>query len=65
MRTLRDLGATVIGLDLGPSDYTTLVGSIFNIWLMANYQLLASGTVHLIAGISELVDSHARPRLHR
>jgi len=28
--------------------YTTLVGSVLNIWLMANYQILASGTVELM-----------------
>ena len=38
---------------------TTLVGAVFNIWLMANYQLLASGTVRLIAAIVELGEARA------
>lgn len=29
--------------------YTTLVGSVLNLWLMTNYRLLAAGTVGLIA----------------
>ncbi|MBX2879151.1 MAG: MotA/TolQ/ExbB proton channel family protein [Granulosicoccus sp.] len=29
--------------------YTTLVGSILNVWLSANYQMLASGTVELMS----------------
>jgi len=32
---------------------TTLVGGVLNIWLMANYQLLATGTVRLINAIVE------------
>ncbi|MDH3741764.1 MAG: MotA/TolQ/ExbB proton channel family protein [Hyphomicrobiales bacterium] len=40
--------------------YTTLVGSILNIWLMVNYQLLASGTVKLITAIQEFGEQHAR-----
>lgn len=39
--------------------YTTLVGSVLNIWLMLNYQLLASGTANLIASIVESGESHA------
>ena len=39
--------------------YTTLVGSILNMWLMANYQLLAGGTVALISSLAELVEKHA------
>jgi len=34
--------------------YTTLVGSVLNIWLMANYQILAHGTVRLISGLLTL-----------
>ena len=34
--------------------YTTLVGSILNIWLMINHQLLAGGTVKLITAIQEI-----------
>ena len=40
--------------------YTTLVGSILNIWLMINHQLLASGTVKLITAIQEFGEQHAR-----
>jgi hypothetical protein len=40
--------------------YTTLVGSILNVWLMANHQLLAGGTVKLIAALVERAEDHAR-----
>lgn len=40
--------------------YTTLVGAVLNIWLMANYRLLESGTVRLITAIVELGERHAR-----
>lgn len=40
--------------------YTTLVGAILNVWLMANHQLLASGTVKLIAALVERAEDHAR-----
>ena len=40
--------------------YTTLVGAVLNIWLMANHQLLASGTVKLIAALVERAEDHAR-----
>jgi len=33
--------------------YTTLVGSVLNVWLMMNYRLLESGTVHLL---TQLID---------
>jgi hypothetical protein len=39
---------------------TTLVGSVLNIWLMANYHLLSAGTVNLIAGIVARGEAHAR-----
>jgi len=39
--------------------YTTLVGSVLNVWLMVNYQLLAGGTVKLIASLLELGEGHA------
>ncbi len=39
--------------------YTTLVGSVLNIWLMINYHLLAGGTAKLITGIVELGESRA------
>ncbi|HLB13693.1 MAG TPA: MotA/TolQ/ExbB proton channel family protein [Burkholderiales bacterium] len=40
--------------------YTTLVGAVLNVWLMANHQLLASGTVKLIAALVERAEDHAR-----
>ncbi len=40
--------------------YTTLVGSVLNVWLMAGHQLLASGTVKLIAALAERAEDHAR-----
>jgi hypothetical protein len=40
--------------------YTTLVGSILNVWLMVNYRLLESGTVTLVTTIVELGERHAR-----
>ena len=40
--------------------YTTLVGSVLNIWLMINYQVLAGGTVKLITALFEFGESHAR-----
>jgi hypothetical protein len=40
--------------------YKTLVGSVLNIWLMANYRLLEGGTVNLVTGIIERGEDHAR-----
>jgi len=40
--------------------YTTLIGSVLNVWLMANHQLLAGGTVKLITALVELAENHAR-----
>ena len=64
---VKSVAPMVAGLIEGMSTalYTTLVGSVLNIWLMANYQLLAGGTVQLIAALAELIENHARPRLHR
>lgn len=45
---------------MGTALSTTLVGAVLNIWLMVNYQLLASGTVNLIAGIIDRGECHAR-----
>ena len=39
--------------------YTTLIGSILNVWLMINYQLLAGGMVKLITAIQEFGEQHA------
>jgi biopolymer transport protein ExbB/TolQ len=40
--------------------YTTLVGSVLNIWLMINYNVLAGGTVKLITSLLEFGEEHAR-----
>ena len=40
--------------------YTTLVGAVFNLWLMVNYHLLATGTVKLITAIQEFGEKNAR-----
>ncbi len=40
--------------------YTTLVGAILNVWLMANYHLLASGTVRLFTATVELGERYAK-----
>lgn len=40
--------------------YTTLVGAVLNVWLMANHQILAGGTVKLITGLVEFGEEHAR-----
>ena len=34
--------------------YTTLIGAVLHVWLMLNYGILASGTVHLFDAIVEL-----------
>ncbi len=39
--------------------YTTLVGAVLNIWLMANHQVLAGGTVKLIAATVEAAECRA------
>jgi hypothetical protein len=36
---------------MGVALYTTLVGAVLNIWLAANYQLLATGTANLAAAL--------------
>ena len=40
--------------------YTTLVGAALNLWLTANYQMLASGTANLVATLMEFGESHVR-----
>jgi hypothetical protein len=40
--------------------YKTLVGSVLNVWLMANYRLLEAGTVHLVTGIIERGEDDVR-----
>jgi hypothetical protein len=37
--------------------YTTLVGSIFHVWLLVNYQVLATGTVNLANAIIERTEA--------
>ncbi|NQV66753.1 MAG: MotA/TolQ/ExbB proton channel family protein [SAR86 cluster bacterium] len=37
--------------------YTTLVGSVLHVWLLVNYQLLATGTVNLANAIIERAES--------
>lgn len=39
--------------------YTTLIGAILNVWLMANYQILTGGTVQLIGTLQEAVEKNA------
>jgi hypothetical protein len=39
--------------------YTTLVGSLLNVWLMVNVRLLESGTVKLLTATIELGERHA------
>ena len=41
--------------------YTTLVGSLLNIWLMVNVRLLEGGTIKLLIATVELGERHARP----
>jgi hypothetical protein len=40
--------------------YTTLVGSVLNVWLTINYHILAGGTVKLITGLMEFGEEHGR-----
>lgn len=42
--------------------FTTLVGAIFNIWLMVNYRLLADSAVTLTAAIVSTGEANERPR---
>jgi hypothetical protein len=41
--------------------YTTLVGSLLNVWLMVNVRLLEGGTVKLLTATVELGERHVRP----
>jgi len=43
------VGSLIEGM--GVALYTTLVGSVLNLWLAANYQLLATGTANLAAAL--------------
>ena len=40
--------------------YTTLIGSVLNVWLMINYRLLAGGTVKLITALIDFGEDNAR-----
>ena len=40
--------------------YTTLIGAVFNIWLMVNFQILSTGTVNLVTAIVELGEIQSR-----
>lgn len=40
--------------------YTTLIGSVLNVWMMINYRLLAGGTVKLVTALIDLGEDHAR-----
>lgn len=62
---VRSVGPMVSELIRGMSValYTTLVGSVLNLWLMVNYRLLASGTVQLATEVISLGESNARPRV--
>jgi hypothetical protein len=40
--------------------FATVSGSVLNIWLMANYRLLSTGTVKLVTTITELGERHGR-----
>ena len=40
--------------------YTTLIGSVLNIWLMVNFHILSSGTVSLLTTLVELGERHGR-----
>ena len=57
-----NIGPMVSALIAGMSTalVTTLVGGLLNIWLMANYQLLTTGTVRLINTIVELGEKPCR-----
>jgi hypothetical protein len=40
--------------------YTTLVGSLLNIWLMLDYRLVECGTVHFLTRLVEIGERHGR-----
>jgi MotA/TolQ/ExbB proton channel family len=51
--------STLIG-GMSVALYTTLVGSLLNVWLMVNVRLLEGGTVKLLTATVELGERHAR-----
>jgi biopolymer transport protein ExbB/TolQ len=50
--------STLIG-GMSVALYTTLVGSLLNVWLMVNVRLLEGGTVKLLTATVELGERHA------
>lgn len=56
------IGPMVTNLIAGMSValYTTLVGAVLNVWLMLNYQVLATGTVNLVTATVELGERNAK-----
>ena len=46
---------------MGVALYTTLVGSVLNIWLMLNHRLLEGGAIHLITHLVEEGERYAEP----
>lgn len=59
VKVIGPMVSTLIG-GMSVALYTTLVGAVFNIWLMVNYRLLLSGTVNLVTAIVELGEKYAR-----
>lgn len=59
--TIGPMVATLIS-GMSVALYTTLVGSVLNIWLMVDYHILATGTVKLITSIVEEGERYARHR---
>lgn len=47
---------------MGVALYTTLVGSVLNIWLMLNHRILEGGAVHLLTHLVEEGERYARSR---
>lgn len=45
--------------------YTTLVGAVFNLWLMVNYQLLQRGATHLASELIALGEAAEKPQTER
>ena len=58
-RRLDSMVSTLIS-GMSTALYTTLVGSVLNVWLMINYHVLAGGTVRLITALLEFGEEHAR-----
>lgn len=46
---------------MGVALYTTLVGSVLNLWLSANYQILLTGTVNLAAALIDAAAGETEP----